>query len=343
MLRRMALLAATLLLTWTCLEVAIRLSWTPRKPPLPDPIRAEWRELPEIDSMFEMAQANVRGRRSGVLFETNSHGFRGPERRVKRPPSTTRIAIAGDSIAMGEGVEYEDSYGARLERALVPRSRGHRYEVLNVSLSGLNTIWAMRRLKTHGLKFQPQIVVYGYTLNDIESEHYRRSVDQSFIDPRRFQSARLHLWRLLGPRWASLQELLWAPKGSYVHELRDNYYHNPEAWALVEAGLDDLAELTTELEACTVLFVHTRLNSLGFLHPYHEIYERVIAAGSERGFHGVNSYSLFAGQWDRELWIRPFDTHPNAEGHRLLSEALLDGLRGLPAQCWGEGGEPELR
>ena len=52
--------------------------------------------------------------------------------------------------------------------------------------------------------------------------------------------------RLLGPRFASLRELLLAPRGSYSFELDENYFRNEAAVAHLHASLDELAgsELT---------------------------------------------------------------------------------------------------
>ena len=34
------------------------------------------------------------------------------------------------------------------------------------------------------------------------------------------------------------------------------------------------------------------------------------------------------------LWVSLFDPHPNRDGHAILTDALIGGLKELPARCW---------
>jgi lysophospholipase L1-like esterase len=299
----------------------------------------EWRGLPEIRGLFELGRPNVRGIAGGVLFETNSAGFRGPERSLEKPDGVFRIVVIGDSVTMGMGVLEEKTYAARLEPLLDARIPDREVQVLNLGLSGLNTRWIVHRLEQRGLRYDPDLVVYGYTLNDIEGAAYRRSARAGFSQPASFWPSPLYLWRYLGPRLNSFRELLWAPRGSYSFELDDNYFRNQEAWQTLLDGFDRLAEITRERGLCTAVLVHTRLYSLGFLHPYRRHYEAVTEATRERGFYAFQSWPRHRGGISTELWIGPFDPHPNAEGHALLLEALLEGLDTLPDSCW-KGSSP---
>ena len=60
----------------------------------------------------------MRGVHVGVLHRTNSAGVRGPEFSPRVPRGTFRIVLAGDSIAMGHGIEEDERYSAVLERIL---------------------------------------------------------------------------------------------------------------------------------------------------------------------------------------------------------------------------------
>jgi hypothetical protein len=49
----------------------------------------------------------------------------------------------------------------------------------------------------------------------------------------------------------------------------------------------------------------------------------------------TKSLPVFLGHDERTLQVNPFfDPHPNAEGHRLHAQALLQGLADLPRSCW---------
>ena len=318
-------------------EGTARIFWKSPQSSAQPKIPREWDGLPDLKGLFVLSKPNLRGLMKGALFETNSHGFRGPERSHQKPSGIFRISLIGDSVTMGAGVLEEDTYAAGLERTLNRERADQRYEVLNIGLSGLNTHWVVRRFEELGLPFDPDMVIYGFTINDIESAFYRRSYDVQVGSPFRYQDSPLHLWRILGPSWRSLHELIHAPVGSYVHELDQNYFHNPEAWEYMLASLDRLRDTSRQRNMCAVVFLHTALTSLNFLHPFHKQYNAVARAAEERGFHVIQSFRAFRPSLTRratELWISPVDSHPNAAGHEILAEALFHGLESLPEACW---------
>jgi len=340
--RELVLLVATLAVIGAVAEGVARLVWTDPSQPT-RPIPPEWQGLPNVSGLWALAKPNVRGLASGALFETNSAGFRGGERTLAKPPGVFRIAIVGDSIAMGMGVVEAETYAARLERSLAAAHPERRFEVLNFGLSGLNAWSVVERLGRLARPYDPDLIVYGYTLNDIEGPAYRRSVDFAFVDPRTHAGSPLTLWRLLGPRFASLRELVWAPRGSYSFELDDNYFRNPEAWQRVLEAFDRVRDLANERGICAVVFVHTRLYWLSRLHPYGRHYAAVVTAARERGLAAIESFPAFRGESAQTLWIAPLDPHPNARGHEILAGALAAGLEALPPSCWELHGASSAR
>jgi hypothetical protein len=151
----------------------------------------------------------------------------------------------------------------------------------------------------------------------------------------RHQRSSSHLLRLLWPRWLALVELVWPDPQSYLVELRDNYFHNPEAWGHFTAGLDRLAAIQQARQVCLPVFIHTHLAYLNVFHPMRAIYDRIGEAAVERGLPVIQSLSVHLGQDERSLHVGPVDPHPNAHGHALLARALLAGLRRLPSErCW---------
>jgi len=328
------LVLASVALVVVALEGGLRLLWRPDEAPTPA-VDPRWAHLPTLHGVLQLAAPNARGVYRGVLHETNGAGIRGPERPREKPARVFRIAVTGDSITMGTGVLVEEAYPARVEQALASAGGDRRFEVFNLGVAGLTAPQVVSRLETAGLPFDPDLLVYGYTLNDIEGPHYRRTWNNAHADA---AGAPLYVIRFLGPRWSSLRELVSAPPGSYVHELDDNYLHNPAAWADVTKAFDRFAALAAERGICAVLFQHTRLEFLHRFHPYRRLYDRVAAAAEARGIRVVSSERHFLGARPEALWLNAADPHPNREGHRRLGEALLEGLLGLPPACWG--GDP---
>lgn len=101
----------------------------------------------------------------GILHQANSDGFRDREYTLIKTPGTKRIIFLGDSIVYGYGVERKDAIPEQLERAY--NQAGKKVEVLNFGVAGYDTEQEVEFLKTKGLKYKPDTVVLGYTLNDV--------------------------------------------------------------------------------------------------------------------------------------------------------------------------------
>ncbi len=341
------------------MELAVRLFWdlaqpaTERDSKQPTPAQeAAARDLdpdlPELESLFELSQRSVDGVHKGLPFRTNAAGFRGPEVSRRPAPGVFRILVAGDSVTMGTGVLLPETYAARLERALNAESTGTRYEVLNIGLSGLNTRWVVDRVARTGMNHHPHLVIYGYTLNDIEGPDYvstieKGSVPAKMMRSRRFAKSRSYLLRAVWPRLLALQEIVFTPRGSLEHDLRFNYGENAAAWAQVTDGLDRLARITRKRGLCSHVLIHTGIAQLNRLYPFLDIMEQVENAARERGFTVTQTFPFYEGRDPTKLRLSYFDSHPNADGHEILATALLQGLRELPERCWaaGPGGVPE--
>ena len=183
--------------------------------------------LPQLHLEEDFARPGVRGLTAGALYTANREGFRGRERPREKPENVTRIAILGDSTAMGWGVEDDETYAARLEDRLDDGEQSGRIEVLNFAIAGLNSTGVLQRLKDLAIDFRPDVVVYGYSINDIEGPAYRRSLDREYAASLFRHDSSSQLWRWLRPRWLAFRELVLTPRGSFAFELDENYFRNP--------------------------------------------------------------------------------------------------------------------
>lgn len=327
-LAKFALLVLSLLLVAALAEIALRLS--EQEPVGGSP--ATWDEsLPTLRSVFDLGKPNQNGIFKGVPFRTNSFGIRGPEIARAKPAGTVRVAVMGDSLTMGSGVLEEDAYPTRLEVLLGASLHPRPVQVINLGISGLNLSVSLARLRRIGLQFDPDYVVYGWTINDLEGKDYRMQRRTKPFQSLEASGSRLVGW--LGERLSATIPSIYLLPGSYLAELDDNYFHNPQVWSRFEADLDQLARLNRQRGVCGAVFLHGVLNSLGSFHPFDRFYDEVAAAASERGLFVISSIDRLRGLDERELWVNPLDSHPNAEGHRLLAESLHDGLIDLPPKC----------
>ncbi len=311
-------------------EISARVLW--RDPP-PAPEKSEPPpNLPPINGALGLMRKNTEGIHKGVYYRTNSAGFRGREYSKLPAPEVFRIAIAGDSFTMGQGVLEEQAYPHLLEQRLNVDAGGTRYEVLNLGIGGLNIDRVGERLERVGLRFQPDLIVYGCTWNDIRNEFYRESMgkhplEEQFEVYQRYADSPSYLLRTFWPRWKSFEELLFAKPGTMVFEVLDNYFDNPAAWQTFERGLDRFATIQQKRDVPVVVFVHTSLAYLTVFHPFRKVYAAIEGAAEQRGLGTIQSFEAFRGRSPESLWLSAFDSHPNAVGHQLLAEALYEGLR----------------
>ncbi len=344
---RVALLLGTIVLIGVTLEGAARIlvatKARPATPSNPHP------NLPVLRDILEIAKPNVRGIYQGVLHRTNSRGVRGPEYSERPDGHVFRILISGDSVTMGWAVEEELAYPRVLERLLEESDEsGRRYEVVNLGIAGVNARFATNRIVRFADLYHPDLIVYGFTLNDIEGPSYRKLPvkDRKALSQTtwrralRFNDSPSYLLRELWPRWIMVLEwdVFHPPEAERIApqaaEWRENYFENPEAWADFTAALDEHAAEARSRGICGHVFLHTHLTELIPEHRNLPIYDHVAEAARERGLTVTESFPDFVGRDNEALWVNAFDVHPNADGHAILAQALFEGLKDLPLTCW---------
>ena len=93
----------------------------------------------------------------------NRLGLRGKEAGYEKPPGTRRILFVGDSYFWGYGVSDAEVLTEVLQGSLPPS-----YAVLNGGTIGYGTDQAYLWLKSEGLKYRPDIVIFGFSAaNDL--------------------------------------------------------------------------------------------------------------------------------------------------------------------------------
>ena len=162
---RIALAAASFAMAGVALEVALRLLGAGPVPVNPDQ-RSLWAHHPKLGWT---SRAGYEGTFDNGFFSVhvaiNSRGLRGDEVSLQKPVGVRRVLVVGDSFGWGFGVEQEDTFGARLERALPDT------EVINGAVSGYSTDQVLLWLRLEGRQYAPDVVVYALSGNDDIMNH----------------------------------------------------------------------------------------------------------------------------------------------------------------------------
>ena len=98
----------------------------------------------------------------------NSYGFRDEEHELAKPDGVFRILGLGDSYTLGATARFEDTYLRVLERRLNGRRGDHpRVEIIKAGQARYWTEPERLLLESVGLHFQPNLVLLGFTPNDV--------------------------------------------------------------------------------------------------------------------------------------------------------------------------------
>ena len=105
----------------------------------------------------------------------NTWGFRERDFDLVKPEGVYRIAVIGDSITYGQGIEEADRFTNLLEKEL--NGKNGQYEVLNFGRPGAETVDHLDFLKDPVLNADPDSILLQWYTNDVEghdkSEHPR--------------------------------------------------------------------------------------------------------------------------------------------------------------------------
>ena len=182
-------------------------------------------------------------------FRTNSHGLRGPERQIPKPSGVLRIALVGDSIIEGIGLEREeDTIASQLERML----EGRGIEVINAGVRGYNTQAEVELFRRRVLPYEPDLVIVVFVRNDHQSLNRHVGASWEYPRPRwaELLFAHSHLFRFaaFSLNWFHFREDL---DPDYLEERMGQ----AQAEDNVAAGLDELARLSGAHRFRTIVVV----------------------------------------------------------------------------------------
>jgi lysophospholipase L1-like esterase len=157
---RAGLLLASLLVSTILLEVALRVVaidvasyHSIQGFAVYDPVLG-WRLAPSRDAVF-------RGAHFAVRVHQNAEGLRDRHYDYARTPDRRRVLVLGDSVVWCWGVEQDECFTERLERALADT------DVINAGVPGYSTAQELLFYEREGRRYAPDVVVLVVAPNDV--------------------------------------------------------------------------------------------------------------------------------------------------------------------------------
>jgi len=105
-----------------------------------------------------------------VTYAINSLGLRGPEVELKKPKGVYRVALLGDSVTYGTGINHEETIAFQLQQALADRRPKRSIEVINCGVPSTNTGQQVAHCLKRVLKTQPDLVLIITTIVDASGQ-----------------------------------------------------------------------------------------------------------------------------------------------------------------------------
>ncbi|MDQ3047174.1 MAG: SGNH/GDSL hydrolase family protein [Bacteroidota bacterium] len=246
----------------------------------------------------------------GASLSTNKWGMRDKEYEKEKPAGTYRFALLGGSYEMGSGVNDDETFEALTEKKMNEEWQDT-IEILNFAAGGYHLFQQVEISKTRLKEFQPDAVFYFahteeffrvnnkitelvVTNTDLRLPYMKQIVKQSGANA---SMCRLEIQNRLKPYTDSLV-----------------------AWGY--------SAISAECRKSGAIPIWVYLPALGDNYS-DEDFNKTLQLAKKAGFITISLKDVYLNNDKKTLMIADWDTHPNAKGHRLISELLYLKLSGI--------------
>jgi hypothetical protein len=254
--------------------------------------------------------------RKGVRWQTNAQGMRDHDYAVDKPRDTFRIALVGNSISAGWGVDVEQRFESILENvwsARAQKARGPKVEIINCAVPAHSPGQRWYHFTQVGWPMNPDLVIYQATAADVGWDERRL----------RFLLARGIGWD--SPIYsAALQRARVEKLGSpddYKRALR------PRHWDILTGVYQAMA---ADCLARRVPIIWVLLPRIGRPNDGPDQRALIKTARGSGLSRVVDLTDAYDGLDPARLAVDSADFHPNGLAHERLAERLDSALSGLP-------------
>lgn len=254
-----------------------------------------------------------------VTGRVNSHGYRGPDRPPEKPEGLKRIVLLGDSFAWGYGVRDEDTISAVAEEELKRLVQDQRIEVLNFAVTGHTTTDEVAYLKSYALRFQPDIVLIAFFLNDVSRGSY---FNLAHATHERFNGLRT------GSRFANLilgQIERIVVYRELVRHYRSGFTPEDPEWKRFTTAIEEARALSREKGFTLMLVLYPAMLRLD-AYPFRAQHAILREFCKSQDIRFRDLLPAVEGGDDTALRVHAEDLHPNEIAQRRMGELLATFL-----------------
>jgi lysophospholipase L1-like esterase len=254
-----------------------------------------------------------------VRFVTNAHGLRDDPCPLAKPLGVRRVALVGDSYAMGYGIEHRDTFATQLEGRLAA-TLGGPVQCLNFGVTGYSLLDYDAVIGAKAWAFEPDLVLVGLCMNDYEAQLLQRFELRTTTRTPGF-------WRshLLDDLRARVQR---GPSPGGSAEVRapapwDGTRSSAAPQPYVHYWLSSIRDRCAAA-GVPVLFVYLNFESSRLARTARQVFAEYAAA---LRLDYLDLTPAFAGREESSFYLFPNDRHPNVAAQQILAQALFEPLR----------------
>lgn len=270
-------------------------------------------------------------------YKKNKYNLRDDEFLIPKPSDNIRILILGDSFTFGSGVQNnKDIFPQILETKLNeenPFDDIKKIEVLNGGIPGsLPNKW-VRLYKNLVVDFDPDIVLIVFFLRDGTSEKSipgffnRITMEMTLRNQNSWLYQNFFSYRIL-------RDLLDRSiiSSEYTKKLKNGYFGNEKQtriWKRTQRNLLSIKSLAQKNSAVVGFVIFPILVELNENYFFRDICNLLEEFSLSNGFPLHNLLPSFLGYYGPDLWVSPYNQHPNEKGHHIAAESMLPFIKKL--------------
>lgn len=250
----------------------------------------------------------------GVDVRINRLKLRERDYGYAKPPGVKRVLMLGDSLTFGWGVPFEETTAKLLEKRLneaVGGKWGGKWQVINAGVGNYNTSQEVGYFLNEGYRYDPDVVVLNYFINDAEPTPTRKASPLLF-----WSYAYIYLkgrLDVLGRGALGGQD--WA---EYYLSL---YEDEQPGWKKTVKNIERLAAYCNEKNIPLLVANYPELHDFKN-YRFAKVGNRLKALADRAGSSFIDLLGAVRGQHEPGLWVSPTDPHPNSRANRLFADAL---------------------
>lgn len=260
-----------------------------------------------------------------LTYRINSLGFRGTDTTLEKPDKTVRVVVIGDSFTFGSGVRNEHTFPSAMQAYFSEHESKQDIEVLNLGAGRYNTVNEVSLLFHKGIKFDPDIVLICFFLNDTNAGGTAKAFSTWVPENQ------LPIWR----RYSRLADIVATrferqrASEALVEKYIDSFRDDAPGWIQSRKALASAKKLSEDRGFKLVLTIYPVLWSLSGDYSFAGIHGTITDYAAGLGIPVLDLQPIFNGYDGPELWAHPNNQHPNAEAHRIAGNALAEYLLSL--------------